>query len=147
MVYKSPDVVWKKLQNELAEGRIAGPFTSPPFMKFRIAPLGLVPKKELNTFRFIHHLSFPTGKSLNDDIDDSLCSVSYASFEDAIDKIRSVVHGALLAKADIKSAFRLLPIAPEAFNSLGFFFEGFYFFDKCLPMGCALSCSYFEEFS
>lgn len=31
--------------------------------------------------------------------------------------------------------------------SLGLFFDGFYFYDKCLPMGGALSCSYFETFS
>lgn len=49
-----------------------------------------------------------------------VCSVSYASFEDALVKIRSFGIGALMAKADIKSAFCLLPLSPSAFNSLGF---------------------------
>lgn len=53
---------------------------------------------------------------------------------------------ALLAKFDIQSAFRLLPIAPESFNSLGFCFEGSFFYDMCLPMGCSLSCHYFKIF-
>lgn len=53
----------------------------------------------------------------------------------------------LLAKADIKSAFRLLPIHPSCFNSLGFQFQGQFYFDRCLPMGCSLSCFYFEEFA
>lgn len=52
-----------------------------------------------------------------------------------------------LAKADVKSVFRLLPIHPSAFNSLGFYFQDSYYFDKCLWMGCSLSCYYFELFS
>ena len=142
-----PQIVREKVEKEIAEGRIAGPFEHPPFDDFRISPLGVVPKREQNTYRIIHHLSFPKGDSLNDEIDVELCSVTYATFEEAIVKIRQCGPGALLAKADIKSAFRLLPIAPEAFNSLGFYFDGAYFFDRCLPMGCSVSCSYFEAFS
>lgn len=52
-----------------------------------------------------------------------------------------------MAKADIQSAFRLLPIHPLGFNSLGFHFDGQIFIDKFLPMGCSLSCHYFEAFS
>ncbi|XP_041427190.1 uncharacterized protein LOC121396391 [Xenopus laevis] len=47
----------------------------------------------------------------------------------------------MLAKSDIQSAFRLLPIHPNCFKLLGFHFEGQYYFDKCLPMG------YFELFA
>lgn len=88
-----------------------------------------------------HHLFYPVGSSLNDD------SVWYSSFDDALVKIRKLGHKALLAKMDIKSAFRLLPIHPTAFNSLGFYFNDHCYFDKCLPMGCLLSCRYFEMFS
>lgn len=42
---------------------------------------------------------------------------------------------ALLSKADVKSAFCLLPIHPSAFNTLEFYFEGGFYFDHCLPMG------------
>lgn len=52
-----------------------------------------------------------------------------------------------MAKADIKSAFRLLFIAVESYNSFGFCFDGYFFYDKCLPMGCSLSCYYFEVFA
>lgn len=140
-------IVAEKILKEVQEGRVAGPFLSPPFANFRISPLGIIPKKEPNSFRMIHHLSYPFGSSLNDDIDAALCSVSYSSFDDALTKIRKLGHSALLAKADIKSAFRLLPIHPTAFNSLGFYFNNSYYFDKCLPMGCSLSCRYFEMFS
>lgn len=39
-------------------------------------------------------------------------------FEDAIVKIRSHGPGALMTKADIKSAFHLLPISPVLTNDL-----------------------------
>lgn len=132
---------------EIAACRVAGPFVSPPFTNFRISPLGLIPKKEPNSFRLIHHLSYPKGNSLNYEIDTALSSVSYASFDDAINLIKKFDIGALLAKSDIKSAFRLLPIAPESFNLLGFCFENSFFYDMCLPMGCSLSCQYFETFA
>lgn len=89
----------------------------------RISPLGVVPKKEPNLFSIIHHLS-----SLNDEIDHSFTSVSYSSFEEALVKIRSFGHGALMA-------------------GLGFFFKKFFFYDMCLSMGCSLFCSYFEKCS
>lgn len=146
-VFLHRQVVRKKLIKEIIAGRVAGPFVSPPFKNFRISPLGLVPKKEPNSYRLIHHLSFPKGNSLNDEIDDSLSSVKYASFDDAVSLIKKFGIGALLAKSDIKAAFRLLPIAPESFNSLGFCFEGYFFYDMCLPMGCSLSCQYFETFA
>ncbi|XP_062597918.1 uncharacterized protein LOC134259342 [Saccostrea cucullata] len=48
---------------------------------------------------------------------------------------------------DISCAFRLLPVCPQDFCLLGFQHSGAYYIDKCLPMGCSLSCSLFEKFS
>ena len=55
--------------------------------------------------------------------------------------------GTLLAKMDIKSAFMLMIINPGDFDLLGFKFQGNYYIDKCLPMGCSKSYSLFEKFS
>lgn len=52
-------VVRAKLASEVSEGRMTGPFASPPFRSFRVYPLGLDSKKEPNSFCLIHHLSFP----------------------------------------------------------------------------------------
>ncbi|XP_054843036.1 uncharacterized protein LOC129334764 isoform X1 [Eublepharis macularius] len=52
-----------------------------------------------------------------------------------------------MAKCDIKSAFRLLPVHPGDFELLGFAFEGKYYMDRALPMGCSVSCAAFERFS
>lgn len=73
--------------------------------------------------------------------------MEYSSFDDALELLKKYGHRALLAKADIKSAFRLFPIDPSGFNSMGFQFNGNYYFDKCLQMGFTLSCHYFEAFS
>lgn len=129
------------------EGRISGPFDSPPFENFRLSPLGIIPKKDPVCYRLIHHLSYPQDHLLNDQIDMDYYSVSYTSFDEAICLLKKVGRGALIAKADIKSAFRLLSIHPDSFNSLGFHFGNQYYFDKCLLMGCSLSCFYLESFS
>ena len=55
--------------------------------------------------------------------------------------------GAKLAKMDIKSAFRLLHVHPADFDLMGMQFGGKYFIDKCMPMGCSISCSLFEKCS
>lgn len=48
-------IVASKLLKEVSEGRMAGPFDCPPFVNMRISPLGIVPKKEPQTCRLIHH--------------------------------------------------------------------------------------------
>ena len=69
-------VLIESIHLELAAGRIAGPFSETPFPNIQVSPLGLVPKKAPNEFRFIHHLSYPEGNSINDYIPSQFCTVS-----------------------------------------------------------------------
>lgn len=142
-----PDVIRTKIAKECEAGRVAGPFSQPPLANLRVSPLGVVPKKVPGEYRLIHHLSYPKGSSVNDAIAPELCSVRYASMDHALSIIRSCGPGALMAKCDIQSAFRLLPVHPEDFCLLGFKFEGNWYVDKAMPMGCAVACSAFEAFS
>ncbi|XP_041429517.1 uncharacterized protein LOC121397210 isoform X1 [Xenopus laevis] len=142
-----PDLVLTKLHKEVSLGRMAGPFEEPPLAGLRVSPLGLVPKKEPGKLRLIHHLSHPRGDSVNDAIDSELAKVCYTSFDEAVRLVREAGRGALMAKADIESAFRLLPVHRESLHLLGCFFAGGYYVDRSLPMGCSISCSYFEAFS
>ena len=142
-----PDTVIQKLSKEIKLGRIAGPFQDMPFSNLIISPVGLVPKSEPGKFRLIHNLSFPEGGSINDGIDRELCKVQYANFDDAVNLVVRVGKGALMAKADIESAFRLLPINPADFHLLGIKVDGQYYIDKALPMGASCSPAYFELFS
>ena len=91
-------------------------------------------------FRLIQHLSFPSGASVNDSIPSSFSSVQYATIDHAIDLIRSLGRGSFLAKTDIKHAFRIIPISPRDYDLLGICWEGKYYYDRCMPMGCASSC-------
>ncbi|KAM4748731.1 LOW QUALITY PROTEIN: uncharacterized protein WCC33_006112 [Rhinophrynus dorsalis] len=141
-----PAVVQAKLDKEVALGRMAGPFSSPPLPNLRVSPLGVVPKREPGQFRMIHHLSFPFGGSVNDDIDPEVCKV-YASFDKAVRLVSQAGKGALLAKADVESAFRLLPVHPSCHHLLGCSFQGSFYVDLSLPMGCSISCALFETFS
>ena len=97
---ENPDIVKQKLDKELKLGRIAGPFSQRPLPNLQCSPLGLVPKKQ---FRLIHHLSYPEGASINDFIDEKLCKVKYASFDDACDMIAklNVTGEVFMAKLDI----------------------------------------------
>ena len=51
-------LVTSKLHMEISAGRIAGPFTRPPFPDFRSSPIGIVPKKTPNEVRLI--IIYPT---------------------------------------------------------------------------------------
>ena len=144
---QNPAAVNAKLSKELDAHRLAGPFSSPPFPVFRVSPLGLVPKKSEGEFRLIHHLSYPTGSSLNDGISVDYTSVSYATVEDAIGLIKSVGQNCFLAKTDVKNAFRLIPNRPADYDLLGIYWQGRYYYDRCMPMGCSSSCRTFEMFS
>ena len=142
-----PKITQQKINKEVAEGRVAGPFCYPPLPNLRVSPLGLVEKKIGGKVRLIHHLSYPKSESVNDFIDPKLCYVKYASFDEAVAIVQELGQGCLLGKSDLKNAFRLLPVAVKDFNQLGFKFNNQYYFDKSLPFGCSISCATFEKFA
>ena len=144
---QNPDAVEIKIRKELEAGRLAGPFPIPPLSPFCISPLGVVPKKNPGEFRFIHHLSYPKGCSVNDGISSEYTSVSYATISDAIQQIKLAGAGCFLSKTDIKNAFRIIPIRPQDYHLLGMKWQGMYYYDRCMPMGCSSSCKTFETFS
>ena len=74
-------------------------------------------------------------------------SVRYASIQVAIVFVKHLGVCCYLAKTDIKSAFRIILINPEDYPLLGMKWQGNYYFDRCLPMGCRSLCTIFERFS
>ena len=53
-----------------------------------ISPFGVIPKKNKpNEWRLILDLSSPQGSSVNDGISKELCSLSYVSVDDVVNKI------------------------------------------------------------
>ena len=56
-------------------------------------------------------------------------------------------QGSYLAKTDIQNAFRIIPIQSDGYGLLGMHWQDSFYFDRCMPMGCASSCRTFEIFS
>ena len=146
--FRLPHVIDDKIRKELALGRIIGPYdVAPGFYNYVISPLGVVPKKLPGEYRVIHHLSYPQGSSVNDSIPREFSAVSYSNIQDAISFIKSSPQTVFMAKLDIESAFRIMPIAPADRPLLGFRWRSLYYMDAVLPMGCSSSCAIFEAFS
>ena len=125
---QQPAIVEAKLSKEIDAGRIAG----------------VVPKKVPCEFRLIHHLSYPKGLLVNDGIPHEYSSVSYANIEDAIRFIKKAGHGCFLAKTDIQSVFRIIPINPKDYHLLGMKWDSLYYYDRSMPLACSSSCRTFE---
>ena len=54
--------------------------------------------------------------------------------------------GSYLAKTDIQNAFWIIPIQSDDYGLLGMHWQGSFYFDCSMPMGCASSCRIFEIF-
>ena len=85
-----PGVIDSKVALEVALGRIAGPFNTPPMDPLWVSPVGVVPKKIKGEYRMIQHLSYPKGSSVNDGIPRERSTVHYATVDDAISSIKKM---------------------------------------------------------
>ena len=115
--YMHPKFTQAYIDKECAAGRMLRPFSA--------QALGILPPLHVNRFgvirkghdtgkwRLIMDLSYPPGLSVNDDIDPELCSLTYTSVDAVAEVAVSYPLGALLAKVDIESAYRLIPVHPS----------------------------------
>ena len=129
-------VVEEYLDKEIREQRIAGPFRKEEVLAAHINRFGVIPKShQPNKWRLIVDLSYPKGKSVNDGIPKELCSMVYVTIDDAISKILSLGPGTLLAKIDIQSTFRLIPVHPADRHLTAMEWDGKVLIDTYLPFG------------
>ena len=132
----NPDVVTAYLQEEVALGRVLGPLQVGSIPGVQVSPFGVIPKGHTpGKWRLIVDLSSPKGSSVNDGISPDLCSLSYISVDDISKAVASLGRGALLAKIDIKSAYRIVPIHPDDRPLLGMLWKRQLYVDTCLPFG------------
>ena len=119
-VKENPQVIDEYLVRECSLGCILGPLNPTIIPEVHISCFGVMPKKHAqNEWRMILDLSSPEGSSVNDGVDPALCSLTYPSVRDTIAEIARLRKGALLAKVDVKSAFRIVPVHPEDTLFLG----------------------------
>ena len=116
----NPQVVKEYIQKEVESGNIIGPFPKTLAPAVHINHIGVIPKKyQPGRWRLITDLPFPEKSSINDAIDSQLCSLSYITVEQVATHAISMGRGSLLAKIDIKAAYRLVPVSPSDRKWLG----------------------------
>ena len=100
---------------EVDLGRFAGPFDEPPFEYFVQSPVGLVPKDKGLKTRLIFHLSLSKGWRVSKILAylKKFCSVKYPDFEQAIQLCLREGKGCSLAKSDMSSTFRHVPLKKD----------------------------------
>ena len=118
-------------------GELRALFPDPPLPNFQVSPIGLVPKKHTAKFRTIFHLSFPKSDetSINSSMSKEDFSLQYITIDNAIQGILRLGQGCFLAKTNIESAFRLVPLRPLDYELFRMYWEGSYYYDKVLPFG------------
>ncbi len=99
-------------------------------------PLWSHPKKSKpGKWRLIIDLSAPEDHSVNDGIDKALCSISYVKIDEVANYVLSFPPGALMAKIDIKHAYRNIPVHPDDRHLLAMRWQDEILVDKVLPFG------------
>ena len=128
-----PEIISEYLGREVSLGRMD---RVPPGQQVHLSPLGIIPKKNKpGKWRLIVDLSSPEGESVNDGIDKNLSSLHYTSVDHLAALILATGRGAWLVKADIKEAYRAVPVHPEDQPLLGVSWNGTTYMDKVLPFG------------
>lgn len=131
-----PCIVDDYLAEEVAKGRVAGPFPAPPFAFLHCSPFGVIPKKgQPDKWRLILDLSSPVYHSVNDGIARDDFSLQYISVDDAIRILMRLGPGALMAKFDVQSAYRNIALRPDERYLFGMRWRDNFFVDLALPFG------------
>jgi len=124
--------VLEALAKEVSRGHTAGPFPFPPLPSLQRSPLGVVPKKD-GTWRIIMDLSSPHGSSINEFISKDDFTLHYATFDQALTLVARHGRNTLLAKLDIKHAYRLCPVRLKDREFLGIHWQDKFYIDLRLP--------------
>ncbi len=128
------EIIGKYLREEVSAGRVH--IVKEGRAIVQCSPFGVIPKKgKPGRWRLIVNLSAPDGASVNDGIDKELASVAYMSVDEVARRVLEVGRGAELVKADVKAAYRNVPVHPKDRWLLGMRWEGEVYVDGTLPFG------------
>ncbi len=132
------DIVDKYLAGEMESGRVAlaGTPKQAEALGIHCSPFGVIPKKNRpGKFRLILNLSAPEGSSVNDGIGKELASLSYVTLDEVAESAARLGRGSLLAKMDIRQAYRQVSVHPDDRPLLGMLWKGKVYVDTTLPFG------------
>ena len=134
--HQHPEVVQKYIDNEVRLGQVRGPLKPEEAAGVHISRFGVIPKpRQPGKWRMIVDLSHPERLSINDGIDKNQCSLSYLKLDKVAEIAMRLGQGTLLAKLDIQSAYRVIPVHPEDRSLLGMKWQGNIYVDAALPFG------------
>lgn len=132
--------VEKRLIEEIEAGQYIITKTKPSI----VSALGAIPKDSTDV-RLIHDLSRPNG-GINSLAENT--SVVYTS----VDEVTSLLsEGSFLAKVDLKTAYRSIPVHKSCYDltglswKFGYDTEDTFMFDSRIPFGAALGCKVFQS--
>ena len=149
--YDFCEKVSQVIQGDLDDGKLYGPFPSPPYSEYIISPLGAFLKRDKVKVRVIHDLSYPHSTSVNSSIDPEDYSLHYSSVDDAVSAIRQV-RDPYLCNLDLKDAYKAIGVHPADWHLLGFRWDldgqgDQYFFSKVLTFGLRSAPALFDKFA
>ena len=131
-----PEVVSEYLERETVLRRVIKLPTGAAPAPFQVSPIGIIPKKHKpNKWRLIVDLSSPKDRSVNDGIAIEWSTLGYATIDHLALLIHKLGRGTLMVKADIKEAYRMVPVHPHDRWLLGMKWEGRLYMDTVLPFG------------
>lgn len=129
-------VVQSYIRGEVLASQMVGPLPQGSVQAVHCSLVGLVPKaRGSGQWRMIVDLSYPSGRSINDGILSSLCSVIYAALDAALRFIKQLGRNTMLIKVDLRNAYRLVPIHPQDRHLFGVRWDDQVFVDQALPFG------------
>ncbi len=135
MTAEQQEAIHDYLAQECAMRRVVGPLAKGSLPQIQISVIGVIPKGTSGRWRLIVDLSSPVDGSVNDGIDPTLSSLSCVSVRDEAASICHLGRGALLAKVDIRSAYRTVLVHPEDRWLLGMKWNNDLHVDTVLPFG------------
>ncbi len=138
-----PETVDILIKKEIDANFMIGPFCVPPFNIFRVSPIG-AHNRLIIDLSSPHNSPFP---SINSLIPLEEFSLHYHDIDQAITLIKTAGRGAWLAKIDITSTFKIMPIHPDFWHLFGIRWQKNIFFSVRLTFGCRSSPKIFDMLS
>ena len=129
------EIVAHYLVDELKAGRIAvaGTTRETQGLEIHCSPFGIIPKENKpGKFHLILNLSAPENHSVNDGINKELASLSYVTVDEVAETVQRLSRGTLMAKMDIRQAYRNIPVHPLDRRLLGMLWKDKVYIDTTL---------------
>jgi hypothetical protein len=142
--HNDPTSITKDIEKRPSTSQILRLTTLPA--KYIASPFELAPKQD-GTWRRTHHLSSPSGHSVNDHIPQAWGTLTYRGFNNAVAAVQACGPGAILIKRDLADAFRNLPVHHDNLWLLRFGWMGTWWCDQFLLFSCRTSPAIFNLFA